>query len=240
MTLTLSNSNLPASVPTPFNLSVPMSKLDIGESPVPLLIVDTFYKYSGITAQSTNITTPDAIYDFYALNLPFDVVLEASIEFFVPVTEINRLTGQRFYLEDTRLYFVSSVLPANCRITAEIFAPIPRTECELITSIPTGMSVTQILSRGIPLSFGQVGQLLTIDCSDSCCKIRGGETLEIKGDYWITIEPSNKFYVFNVGQDVGLIDYVDWWGLRFVAQQGEVASGQFLWDSAIKSLKLII
>lgn len=236
---TFSNSNLPDTVTIPFNLSAPVAKLHSGQSLAPLLTVKAFHKYSGVSPQLTEITTPDETYTLYKTDIPFSSVLNVKIDNYFQANNVDRLTNQKLYLEDSTLYLVANTPPTSCEVKVEIIAPIPQALCELLVSVPVGMSIYQVIYRGIPLSFGQVGQQLTIDCSDSCCKLIGGETLELTGDYSITPTPINQFYVFNIGQNVGLIDYVEWRGKHYYPYQGELRSGCFLWDNAAKSLKLI-
>lgn len=238
MTIILSNSNLPNTVSSPFNLSSPVATIRSGESLAPLFVVNTFGKYPGVDPVSTEITNPDASYVLYKLNIPFLSVLGVRIENYTQVVDIDRLTNQRFFFDNSDLYFIANTPPNNYQIAVEINAPIPISPCELITSIPDGLEATQILYRGLPLIFGQIDQQITIDCSDSCCRIRGGEVLTLTGIYTSTPVNVGVFHVFNVNQNLGVVDYVEWRGLRF-SQEG-LNPGCFLWDSIAKLLKLII
>lgn len=238
MTIVLSNSNLPDTTPFPFNLSSPVATIRSGEPLTPLFVANSFHKYPGASPVSTEITNPDASYILYRLSVPFLSVLGVRIENYIQVVNIDRLTAQRFFIDNSDVYFVSLTPPNSYQITTEINAPIPVSLCELITSVPEGLEVTQILYKGIPLNFGQVGLQITIDCSDSCCKIRGGEILTLTGVYTSIPASVGAFHLFNVAQNLGIIDYVEWRGLRFT-QEGLI-SGCFLWDSVVKILKLIV
>lgn len=233
-----SNSSLPATVPK-FQYSSPLLNLKSSQVSAPLFVVDSFRKY-GVIPQVTELTNPDATYNLYKLEFPFSSVLGVGVENFVRVQNLDRLAGQRLYLDGTTLYFASNTVPTAYQVTVEFNAPIPRTVCELITSVPAGMVVNRVLYKGIPLNFGQVGQQLTIDCSDSCCRIRGGETLELTGTYSASPSLIGQAHVFSIEQNLGLIDYIEWRGRRFVTQQEEIKPGQFLWDVVAKSLKLIL
>lgn len=238
MTFSLINSNLPVDIPQSFNLSAPVVVASIGQSTALLLTINSFYKYGGANPISTEITEPTATYNLYKITLPFLSVLNVKIAGFSGVNNINQLTGQRFYLEDTAVYIASFTPPASIQLTIEIPSPIPLVPCELTSVLPVGMSVTQILYNGIPLNFAQTGQNLVIDCSDSCCRIRGGELIQVTGDYSVSLEPINQLHVFNINQNL-VIDYVEWRGQRFIEYLGDSLSGCFLWDTITQSLKLI-
>lgn len=236
---TLSNSNLPATILSPFNLSAPILSAQGNQTLAPLFQTKTFHKYPGVNPSPTELTTPDAVFTLYKINLPFLAVLRVGINNFIQATNPDRLTGQRFYLQKTTVYFATNTVPDSINLTIEFNAPIPRVMCELIVSVPSGMIVSQVLNRGVPLNFGQVGERVVIDCSNSCCRIRGGETLEMTGQYTAPQKLIGQLNVFDIGEDLGFIDYVEWRGRRFVEPQGEFAPGQFFWDEAIQSLKLI-
>lgn len=237
---TFINSNLPGTVPPLQNFFAPVSKLRLGTPPSPLLTIKTFYKYPGVNPEFSEITTPDATYNLYRVDIPFLDVLGVGIDGFIQVLDVNRLNGQRFFIQDSAIYFTTNTIPVSYQIKIGINAPIPLTPCELITSVPAGLEVDQITLRGVPLNFGQVGQQLTIDCSDSCCRVRGGEILGVEANFSTTPLLINQIHVFNISEDVGLIDYIEWRGKRFVAYEDKPKSGQFLWDSRANSLKLIV
>lgn len=239
MTFTFVNPDLPDSVSVPFNRSAPVFTANMNESTAPLLIVDSFYKYGGVNPLVTELANPDATYNLYKITLPFLSVLSLKIEGFSSVNNVNQLTGQRFYLDDTVAYIASPTPPSAYQVTIEIPSPIPLIPCELTTVLPVGMAVDRTMYEGTPLNFAQTEQTLVIDCSESCCQIRGGELIQLTGIYTVTPDLINQIHDFNINQNLGLIDYVEWRGQRFVRYLRDSISGVFLWDSIAQSLKLI-
>lgn len=240
MTFIFANPNLPDSISQTFNSFAPVVVVDSGLSLALLLIVNSNQKYGGDT-QTTELTNPDGVYPLYKVVFPFLEISKVSIENFVPAANINKLTSQRLYLDKSTLYYVTLSPPLNIKLTIELPASIPITPCELIMNVPVGFSVEQILNRGIPLNFAQQSEQLTIDCSDSCCKLRGGETLELTGLYNNQAELIGKVNVFNINQNIGTINYVEWRGMRFFEYNRDtgIKPGVFLWDSSVKVLKII-
>lgn len=236
---TFTNSSLPESVPNPFNFFIPTAKFSKGESSTPLFTIKAFHKYSNTSIQSTEITIPDATYNLYKVQFPFLSIVELSIDGFTWVPDIERLTGQRFFVDGNIAYIVSSTAPDSFNIKAEIIAPLPRSVCELVITLPVGLSVDQVVLKGLPMNFGQLGQELIADCLSSCCRVSGGETLEISGLHQISPILIAQVHVFNITQDIGLIDYVEWRGRRYIYTERDLNIGQFLWDDIAKLLKLI-